>query len=278
MNPYRIQRFETVTSTNELVKHALEMGYDEGLVCRAAEQVGGYGRQGRIWSSPRGGLYQSVLLRPDVPTEQLSTLSLVVALCVRRAIISAGALLEDDVKVKWPNDVVCADGKLAGISMEAHAGGVCVGIGVNVWHPTVEQQVGGKNTPAFLVDIARNELGGERPARAGQPAQAARAAQAGQSVQSVQAAQSDQSVQAAIDFVGDEVMDELWYCYEQWQREGFVAFLDEFNACNALAGNHVNISDRNGRIVKSGLVTGVDVHGSLLIGDAPISSGEAHIV
>lgn len=262
MNPYRIQRFETVTSTNELVKHALEMGYDEGLVCRAAEQVGGYGRQGRTWSSPRGGLYQSILLRPAVADDQLPTLSLVVALCVRRALISVGALLEDDVKVKWPNDVVCADGKLAGISMEAHAGGVCVGIGVNVWHPTIEQQVEGKNTPAFLVDIARNELGGERFAQAGRPAQAT---------------QSNQSVQAAIDFVGDEVMDALWCCYEQWQREGFVAFLDEFNACNALAGKHVDIADRNGRIVKSGLVTGVDVHGSLLIGDAPVSSGEAHI-
>ncbi|MBQ9043673.1 MAG: biotin--[Eggerthellaceae bacterium] len=121
MQMYRIERFDTVVSTNELVKHGIEMGYDEGLVCRAAEQVGGYGRQGRSWSSPRGGLYQSILLRPDVPAEQLPTLSLVVALSVRRALLSVAALMSDEVQVKWPNDVVCAKGKLVGISMEKHA-------------------------------------------------------------------------------------------------------------------------------------------------------------
>ncbi len=245
---YRIQRFDTVTSTNELVKHALEMGYDEGLVCRAAEQVSGYGRQGRTWSSPRGGLYQSVLLRPDVPGNRLPTLSLVVALSVRRALLSVGALMSASVQVKWPNDVVCAQGKLAGISMESHAGGVCVGIGVNVWRPVDERPVEGKNAPAYLVELARNGL------------------------------EREQDAQTAIDFAGDEILDVFWRRYAQWQREGFAPFLDEFNACNALAGKHVDIADRNGAIVKSGLVTGVDAAGSLLVGNAPVSSGEAHVL
>ena len=245
---YRIERFDTVTSTNELVKHGLEMGYDEGLVCRAAEQVGGYGRQGRSWSSPRGGLYQSVLLRPDVPAGQLATLGLVVALSVRRALLSAGALMSDAVQVKWPNDVVCAAGKLSGISMESHAGGVCVGIGVNVWRPTDENPVEGKNTPAYLVELARNGLEREKDA------------------------------QMVVDFVGDEVMDVFWPRYIQWQSEGFEPFADEFNACSALAGKHVQIADRNGRVVKSGVVAGVNANGSLLVDDEPVSSGEAHLL
>ncbi len=248
MQMYRIERFDTVVSTNELVKHGLEMGYDEGLVCRAAEQVGGYGRQGRTWSSPRGGLYQSVLLRPDVPAGQLPTLGLVVALSVRRALLSAAALMSDEVQVKWPNDVMCAEGKLAGISMEKHADGVCVGIGVNVWRPADEQPVGGKNTPAYVSEIARNGL--------------------------------DQAAdrQSAIDFVGDEVMAVLWQRYAQWQREGFAPFVDEYNACNALSGKQVDIADRNGNVVASGPVTGVNADGSLLVGDCPVSSGEAHVL
>ena len=245
---FRIERFDTVVSTNELVKHGIETGCDEGLVCRATEQVGGYGRQGRTWSSPRGGLYQSILLRPDVAAGQLPTLGLVVALSVRRALLSVGALMSQTVQVKWPNDVVCADGKLAGISTEAHAGGVCVGIGVNVWHPAERQIVEGKNTPAYIVDLARNGLG----------------------------QQVDR--QLVVDFVGDEIMDVFWSRYMQWQHEGFEPFVDEFNACSALSGKDVQIADRNGTVVASGPVSGVNVNGNLLVGGAAISSGEAHIL
>lgn len=247
MQMNRIERFDTVVSTNELVKHGIEQGYDEGLVCRAAEQVGGYGRQGRSWSSPRGGLYQSILLRPDVPAEQLPTLSLVVALSVRRALLSVGALMSGEVQVKWPNDVVCETGKLAGISMEAHGDGVCVGIGVNVWRPDEAQPIDGKNVPAYITELARNGLEGE-------------------------------DAQRVVDFVGDEVMSVCWRRYMQWQREGFAPFVDEFNACNALAGKQVSIANRNGSVVVSGLVTGVNERGSLLVGGSPVSSGEAHVL
>lgn len=245
---FQTQRFDTVSSTNDLVKDALEAGEPAGMVFRAAEQTGGYGRQGRTWASPRGGLYQSLLLRPDMASEQLATLGLVVALSVRRALLSAGALTSDSVRVKWPNDVVCAQGKLAGVSMEAHTGGICVGIGVNVWRPAGEWPVGGKNTPAYLAEIARNGMDCEA------------------------------DMQTAIDFVGDEILSVLMMRYLQWEREGFAAFADEFNACDALAGRQVEIADRNGSIVASGLAGGVDASGCLLVDGAPISSGEAHIL
>ena len=243
MQPFRIEHFDTVVSTNELVKHGLEMGYDEGLVCRAAEQVGGYGRQGRTWVSPRGGLYQSILLRPDVPDSQVATLSLVVGLAVREALLALSGLDHDAIQVKWPNDVVCESGKLAGISLEAHAGGVCVGVGVNVFHSADEASIEGKNVPAYLADL----LG-------------------------------KQATTLTVDAVGDEVLVALESRYDIWCNGGFAPFVDEFNECNALAGKRVDIADRNGNVVKSGPVAGVNANGSLLVGNAPISSGEAHIL
>ena len=68
---------DEVASTNEIVKNALREGKAEGLVVRARRQSGGYGRQGRPWDSPEGGLYMSLLLRPDVAGSGLATLSLV---------------------------------------------------------------------------------------------------------------------------------------------------------------------------------------------------------
>lgn len=243
MLSFRVEHFETVVSTNELVKHGLEMGYDEGLVCRAAEQVGGYGRQGRSWVSPRGGLYQSLLLRPAAPVSQVSSLSLVVALAARDALLETSGVDPDFIQVKWPNDVVCVQGKLVGISLEAHAGGVCVGVGVNVFRPASEMLVEGKNTPAYLAEIA-----------------------------------GEGAVLLTVDAVGDKVLEAFASRYDKWLREGFAPFVDEFNGCNALAGKQVSIADRNGRVVASGPVAGVDAKGSLLVGGAPISSGEAHIL
>ncbi|MFR1637678.1 MAG: biotin--[acetyl-CoA-carboxylase] ligase [Eggerthellaceae bacterium] len=87
----------------------MEAGEPEGLVVRALRQVSGYGRQGRSWTSPEGGLYCSLLLRPQVAPRELPTLSLVVGMAVRRALVAlAGARAEEAVRIKWPNDVVLA--------------------------------------------------------------------------------------------------------------------------------------------------------------------------
>ena len=104
---FRLRVLDEVTSTNDEVKRALEAGEPEGLALRARRQTGGYGRQGRAWASPEGGLYLSLLLRPSVDAALLPTLSLVTALAVRRAV--AGLLpaeAAESVQVKWPNDLV----------------------------------------------------------------------------------------------------------------------------------------------------------------------------
>ncbi|MBQ3106698.1 MAG: biotin--[Eggerthellaceae bacterium] len=106
---FRLRTYDEVSSTNEVVKAALRAGEPEGLAVCARTQTGGYGRQGRVWVSPEGGLYLSLLLRPQVPAEQLSMLSLVVGVAVRRACVSlVGETSSDGILLKWPNDVVCS--------------------------------------------------------------------------------------------------------------------------------------------------------------------------
>lgn len=119
------------TSTNDRAKDLAREGAPEWAVVLADEQTGGRGREGRSWSSPAGGLYLSVLLRPRQPAVGLIPLAAGLAVADALAENGAHALL------KWPNDVVAEGRKLAGILSEASTGAsglewVVVGIGVNV--------------------------------------------------------------------------------------------------------------------------------------------------
>ena len=157
MKPFDIAYFKEVTSTNEQVKKALRAHANERYVCRARKQTGGYGRQGRLWTSPEGGLYQSLLLRPGGSLEKLPTLGFVMALSIRAALLRLAAVPPETVQVKWPNDLMVDDDKIAGISMEATSGGVCIGMGVNVFKPdeTAEILSDSRYQPAYFSAIPK---------------------------------------------------------------------------------------------------------------------------
>ncbi len=259
MISFRVQSLEDVSSTNDEIKRALEAGEPEGLAVRARRQLAGYGRQGRAWASPRGGLYCSLLLRPKVAPAVLPTLSLATGMAVRRALADLAPAAAQAIKVKWPNDVVVEDGatqdpsafrKLCGISLEAHAGGVCVGCGVNVLPLDGRADVGGKNQPAYLVDYAPHLAG--------------------------------MSDAQALACVSDALLAAFAPLYDTWTREGFAPLLDEFNAHAALAGCSVRVVNLAGEPFAQGVVARVDEFGRLVLRDAsgaeiPVSSGEAHI-
>ena len=123
--PFRLERYAEVDSTNDIIAARALDGEPEGLVVTATAQRKGRGRQGRGWSSPVGNLYLSLLLRPQRPSDETATLSLVVGLALAEAI-------GDRARLKWPNDVLVDGAKVAGILLEAHDGTIIVGIGVNV--------------------------------------------------------------------------------------------------------------------------------------------------
>ena len=118
-------------STNADLLAAARAGAAEGLVLVAEEQTAGRGRLGRSWSAPPGaGLIFSVLLRPsDVPPARLGWLPLLTGVAVAAAVREQTGV---PASLKWPNDVLVGERKLAGILAEAHVGAVVVGVGLNV--------------------------------------------------------------------------------------------------------------------------------------------------
>lgn len=125
---------EKVTSTNDIAKELAQAGASDGLVVAADEQSRGRGRRGRGWSSPfGGGIYMSIVLRPDVSPREVPKIALVAALGVAEGIEAATGL---QTAVKWPNDVLVDGKKVCGILVEMEAEleavrHVVVGIGVN---------------------------------------------------------------------------------------------------------------------------------------------------
>jgi BirA family biotin operon repressor/biotin-[acetyl-CoA-carboxylase] ligase len=130
----RVLRKETIPSSNELAKRYGREDEPEGLVIVAERQTEGRGRMGRGWSSPAGGLYISILLRPKVPAPQLLRMSVFSGVPVALALEKATGL---KVGLKWPNDLQLGDRKVGGILMESVSVGskvkyVVLGIGLNV--------------------------------------------------------------------------------------------------------------------------------------------------
>jgi BirA family biotin operon repressor/biotin-[acetyl-CoA-carboxylase] ligase len=126
----------TTTSTNDEAKRAARDGASHGATWVAEEQTAGRGRQGRAWVSPRGeNLLFSVLARVACTPSALPPIALVAGLAVRDAV--ARAAPRADVRIKWPNDVLVGDKKIAGVLVEAmvagsRVDGVVIGVGLNV--------------------------------------------------------------------------------------------------------------------------------------------------
>ena len=121
---------DVATSSSDLAWQAAGSGAPAGTAFLVGEQTAGRGRRGSGWSSARGGMYLSMILRPQVEASTLWGLSFVAALAIREAI--AERLPNQDVGLKWPNDVVVAGGKVCGLLLEARDGAVVIGTGVNI--------------------------------------------------------------------------------------------------------------------------------------------------
>jgi BirA family transcriptional regulator, biotin operon repressor / biotin---[acetyl-CoA-carboxylase] ligase len=130
-----IHVFEQTTSTNDVVEKLARDGVREGVVVFAESQTRGRGRLGRKWvSPPRKGLWFSILLRPNLRPQETTQLTVASAIALRRAVYAQTRL---PVEIKWPNDILIAGKKAAGILTEMSAEldrvrHVILGIGIDV--------------------------------------------------------------------------------------------------------------------------------------------------
>ncbi len=129
-----IHLFAELLSTNTLAMEMASKGAPEGTIVIAETQTGGKGRLGRKWISPKGNLYLSVILRPDIPTYKAPLITLMGAAAVASAI---RAVCSIKAAIKWPNDILVSGKKVSGLLAEMSAEPdrikhMALGIGVNV--------------------------------------------------------------------------------------------------------------------------------------------------
>ena len=186
-------------------------------------------------------MYQSLLLRPGGSLEKLPTLGFVMALSIRAALLRLAAVPPETVQVKWPNDLMVDDDKIAGISMEATSGGVCIGMGVNVFKPdeTAEILSDSRYQPAYFEDMAvgYSEMGQI----------------------SFGNGYTFSNKQDAIDAVGNAILSAFDQCYPVWQEKGFEPFLKEYESCSYLQGKIVRMQLLSGDVIVEEFCPGTEI-------------------
>jgi BirA family biotin operon repressor/biotin-[acetyl-CoA-carboxylase] ligase len=133
---WRVDRLETVDSTNEEARRRALAGDAGDLWIVAGEQTAGRGRRGRTWVSPRGNLHASALLIDPGPQAGAPQLGFVAGVALARA---AEDLNAGEARLKWPNDLVVRGAKCAGLLLECVAlpgrrFACVIGVGVNCAH------------------------------------------------------------------------------------------------------------------------------------------------
>jgi len=133
---WTVRRFAAIDSTNRWLLDEARAGAPAGLVAVADHQDAGRGRRGRAWDDePGSSLLVSVLLRPGLRADRLHVITMAAGVAVAEAVEATTGV---GPSLKWPNDLVVRDRKLAGLLTEVDLGtgdaaaAVVVGIGCNV--------------------------------------------------------------------------------------------------------------------------------------------------
>jgi BirA family biotin operon repressor/biotin-[acetyl-CoA-carboxylase] ligase len=214
------------TSTNTQAMEMASKGAPEGTAVVAEIQTGGKGRLGRKWISPKGNLYLSVILRPNIPTHKAPLITLMGAVAVASAI---GKKCNISAAIKWPNDILISGKKVAGLLTEMSAEPdrikhIALGIGVDV-------------------NMELNELPPD-----------------------VRALTTTLAVEAGEKIDRTSLLQQILRDLEQWYQvflRNEAAVLKEWEALNMTVGNRVAVSGLGETL--EGLAQGIDQEGRLII-------------
>lgn len=240
-----IRYYQLIDSTNNAGRRIIqEEEPAEGLVIVAGQQTNGRGRRGRKWQSPTGGLWFSIILKPNLPIAEASQLSLVLAMAVQQALIKTAGL---NCRIKWPNDIYLDNRKLSGILLEMSgefdtAYYLIAGCGINAnFMPAVlDEPVSGIST-SLLEQI-------------GQP--------------------------VGLNQLLAVILNSMEVYYLKFKRYGFTALRDEFKRACFHLGKTIEIKQET-KII-SGINEDINEQGNLLLKigaeSVIISTGDVHIL
>lgn len=266
---WQVSFFDEVDSTNTRIKEAIVQGYPEGTCFVARKQTAAYGRQGRSWSSPEGGLYFSFILDPlhahsntAITQKELPSLSLVLSLGIQTAL--SAYVDSDAIKIKWPNDVLVVSeqgyAKLCGISLEMLQGKLCCGVGINVFRSSSSAlKEGQPDTPVRYEQAYLAELLSA----------------------SQQRATSEHAFEETIELLLPALLSSIEAVYTQWLEQGIEPLILLYDELLYNRGEHVFLETIDGKPVCEGEVVGVAATGELLLRNkegvlVSANSGEVH--
>ncbi|SDR31992.1 BirA family transcriptional regulator, biotin operon repressor / biotin-[acetyl-CoA-carboxylase] ligase [Rhizobiales bacterium GAS191] len=164
---YRLEAHDEVVSTNDLALGRARDGSLSRLWVVAHRQTGGRGRHGRVWASPSGNLYASLVLIDPCENARAPELGFVAGLALFEAASALTGLHHPRLSLKWPNDLLIDGAKCAGILLEGHrlangAFALIIGIGVNVTQAPQEAMslhaFAPDATPARLLPLLSDEF------------------------------------------------------------------------------------------------------------------------
>lgn len=219
-----IEHYDSIPSTMDAAFQMGMAGAGEGTVVCAEHQSKGKGRLGRNWLSPKGkGIYMSVLLRPKMAPTEAARLTLLSAVAVCEALQRQCQIKAD---IKWPNDVLVRDKKVAGILTELNAEMdrvrfVVVGIGVNV------------NTPFTQLPSTATSLRQE----------------SGRKISRIELLQ--------------EILRSLERWYKGLTDQGFASAMARWKELSSTLGQQVRVADQSGHV--EGKAVDIDEYGGLVI-------------
>ena len=243
---WRIHHKAETVSTN-LDAHA----GGHGDVFTADFQTAGRGRLDHKWLSPPGTnlMMSAVLSVADLAPDHVATLPLVAGLAVVKAVSQMLAGGQDvrretqDVKLKWPNDVLVDGKKIAGILCERDGDNVIVGIGVNVGQTEFDAELADRATSLAVLAPAVVSC-----------------------------------LSSCVLSARTAVLRELGHWYSVWRAGGFAAVHPEIAALDFLRGRTISVrqTDEDSAPI-SGVSNGIMSDGSLDVGGTRVYAGEAHV-
>ncbi|MCL4100117.1 Bifunctional ligase/repressor BirA [Bacillus altitudinis] len=127
----KIFQYDTIDSTNNEAKRLIQQGEIPSFAVYARQQTAGRGRLGRPWETPTGNVAVTMTVKPPVDISTQSTIAPLTALAIYD-VLKPLMRAEDQLAIKWPNDLLINEAKVSGTLIEADRSAIYIGVGINV--------------------------------------------------------------------------------------------------------------------------------------------------